>query len=69
MRTMLVSRPMLQIRLLQINATLRLKVVYAERLEHLVCERNKRIDSLYGLLERARQQNAQLEQEAEHRRH
>jgi hypothetical protein len=56
----------LQTKLLRANSELRLKVLYAERLEILVCQRNKRIDSLYGLLERARQQNIKLEMEAEH---
>ena len=56
----------LQVKLLQANATLRLKATYCERLECLVQQRNQRVDQLFGLLEQARRQNMQLEREAEH---
>ena len=56
----------LQMKLLQTNSALRLKTLYAERLEHLVCERNKRIDTLYSQLQSAWQRNRKLEAEAEH---
>jgi hypothetical protein len=56
----------LQTQLLKTNATLRLKIIYAERLETLVHQRNQRIDNLFGLLERARRQNIKLDEENEH---
>jgi chromosome condensin MukBEF ATPase and DNA-binding subunit MukB len=56
----------LQMKLLQANAQLRLKTIYAERLEYLLRERLARIDELNGKLEQARTINHRLEQEREH---
>jgi septation ring formation regulator EzrA len=56
----------LQIKLLQANATLRLKVLYCEKLECLLRNRNNRIDQLFGLLEQARSANQRLERECKH---
>jgi tRNA G18 (ribose-2'-O)-methylase SpoU len=55
----------LSTKLLQVNAALRLKVIYCQRLETLVCQRNQRVDQLYSLLERARRQNILLDEENE----
>jgi hypothetical protein len=59
----------LQMRLLKVNTELRLKCIYAERLECLLRQRNKRIDQLFGLLEQARITNHRLERECEHLAH
>jgi hypothetical protein len=56
----------LQIRLLELNATLRLKVLYAERLEFLLHQRNQRVDQLFARLEQACTVNRHLEAECEH---
>ena len=56
----------LGIKLLRANAALRLKTIYAERLEHLLHQRQERIDQLFGLLEQARTINHKLEAECEH---
>ena len=50
----------LQLKLLRVNSALRLKTVYAERLEYLLHERSERIDELNGKLEQSRQQVQQL---------
>ena len=56
----------LQTKLLRTNSELRLKVLYAQRLEYLVHQRCERIDQQFGLLERARRQNIKLDEENEH---
>jgi septation ring formation regulator EzrA len=56
----------LSTKLLQANATLRLKVLYCEKLEYLLHQRHERIDKLFALLEQARQRNMKLEAECEH---
>jgi uncharacterized protein YciW len=56
----------LQIRLLHVNSALRLKSIYAERLEVLLHKRNERIDQLSSLLEQSRTTNHRLELECEH---
>ena len=48
-----VKRTFLQLKLLRVNSALRLKTVYAERLEYLLHERSERIDELNGKLEQA----------------
>ena len=50
----------LQLKLLRVNSALRLKTVYAERLEYLLHERSERIDELNGKLEQSRQQVQRL---------
>ena len=56
----------LQTKLLQANSALRLKTIYAERLEFLLQKRTERVDQLFGLLEQARRQNEKLDAENEH---
>jgi hypothetical protein len=56
----------LGIKLLQVNAALRVKTIYCERLELLLRQRNERVDTLYAQLERAYTINRRLEAEAEH---
>ena len=46
----------LQLKLLRVNSALRLKTLYAERLEHLVHERSETIDQLTAKLDQSRQQ-------------
>ena len=57
---------LLQLKLLRVNSALRLKTLYAERLEFLLHERLTKIDELTGRLEQARSVNQRLEQECEH---
>ena len=45
---------MLALKLLRVNAALRTKMLYAERLEYLLHERSERIDELNGQLEKGR---------------
>jgi hypothetical protein len=56
----------LSTKLLQVNAAMRLKVLYAERLEIALHQRNERIDQLFAQLQSAWQQNRKLEAECEH---
>src|SRR6516164_6070592 len=50
----------LQLKLLKANSELRLKTLYAERLEYLVHERSERVDELNAKLEQYRQQVRRL---------
>jgi hypothetical protein len=56
----------LSIKLLRANAALRLKTIYAERLEVLLHQRLETIDALHGRIDQLRDQNRKLEIEAEH---
>ena len=56
----------LQLKLLRANSALRLKTIYAERLELLLRKRTGQIDELNGKIERLREQNKRLDQECEH---
>ena len=56
----------LSIKLLKANAELRMKTIYASRLEVLVQERCAMIDALHGRIDQLRDQNKKLEIEAEH---
>jgi septation ring formation regulator EzrA len=56
----------LQMWLLKVNAELRLKTIYCEKLEYLLHQRHERIDQLFAQLERAYTVNRRLEQECEH---
>jgi multidrug resistance efflux pump len=56
----------LQIKLLRANSELRLKTVYAQRLEFLLQHRMATIDELVAKLDQARAQNKRLEAEADH---
>jgi hypothetical protein len=56
----------LSIKLLRANAELRMKTIYASRLEMLVHERCAMIDALHGRIDQLRQQNQKLDAEAEH---
>jgi len=51
----------LQIKLLRANSELRLKTVYAQRLEFLLQHRMATIDELVAKLDQARAQNKRLE--------
>jgi hypothetical protein len=55
----------LQMRLLKAIAELRLKQVYAQRLEHLLCAPNARIDELTATIDALRGRNRKLELETE----
>ena len=50
----------LALKLLKANSELRLKTLYAERLEYLVHERSERVDELNAKLEQYRQQVRRL---------
>jgi hypothetical protein len=56
----------LQMKLLAANSALRLKTIYAERLEILLRQRNERVDELNAKLEHAYFIHRRLEREAEH---
>jgi hypothetical protein len=56
----------LSLPLLKANAELRMKTIYASRLEVLVQERCAVIDALRGRIDQLRDQNRKLESEAEH---
>jgi hypothetical protein len=56
----------LAIKLLKANAELRMKTIYASRLEVLVQERCAMIDALHSRIDQLRDQNKKLESEAEH---
>jgi hypothetical protein len=51
----------LSIKLLRANAELRMKTIYASRLEVLVQERCAMIDALHGRIDQLRDQNKKLE--------
>jgi hypothetical protein len=53
-------------KLLKANAELRMKIVYCERLELALHQRNEMIDALHGRIDQLRQRNKQLESEADH---
>jgi hypothetical protein len=59
----------LQMKLLAANAQLRLKTIYAERLEVLIHERCNRIDALFHQLELAHAANHKLKLECERLAH
>jgi len=50
----------LQLELLRTNAALKLKQTYAQRLEHLLCARNARIDELTGTIDQLSTANQKL---------
>jgi len=50
----------LSLKLLQANAALGLKTVYAERLEYLLHQRSERIDELTGVIDSLRSANQKL---------
>jgi hypothetical protein len=50
----------LQLKLLKANAALRLKTLYAERLEYLLHERSERIDELIAQVDQLRHSNKKL---------
>ena len=50
----------LQLKLLRTNAALKLKQTYAQRLEHLLCARNARIDELTGTIDQLSTANQKL---------
>jgi hypothetical protein len=50
----------LALRLLKVNAELRLKQTYCQRLEYLLHQRSERIDQLTGKLEQSREQVRRL---------
>jgi hypothetical protein len=56
----------LAIKLLKANAELRMKTIYASRLEVLVQERCERVDELSAKLEQSRAHIKKLDQECEH---
>ena len=56
----------LSIKLLRANAELRMKTIYASRLEMLVAKRSEMIDQLHHRIDQLRDQNKKLEIEAEH---
>jgi hypothetical protein len=53
----------LAIKLLRANSELRLKQVYAQRLEHLLCTRNARIEELTAAIDLLRKRNQHLDLE------
>jgi hypothetical protein len=56
----------LAIKLLKANAELRMKTIYASRLEVLVQERCERVDELSAKLEQSRAHIKKLDEECEH---
>ena len=56
----------LGLKLLKANSELRIKTLYAERLEYLLRERLTRIDELTAQVDQLRHRNKQLDREAEH---
>ena len=56
----------LSIKLLKVNAELRMKTIYASRLEIQVAERSEMIDQLHHRIDQLRDQNKKLEIEADH---
>jgi hypothetical protein len=54
-----------QLKLLRANAELEHKTQCVQRLEILVAERNACIDALHGRIERLREQNRRLDEEAD----
>ena len=56
----------LQLRLLKVNAELKIKSVYAGRLEALLRMRTEKIDELTAQVDQLRMQNRRLDEEAEH---